>query len=273
MNFDCIVSQVHVPAFDVQGGLNADQKLHLVEFGLRHLREFNVDSYIILSGHGLRPHKEYLEMCDHVIWNDNSEPLNEHGYVIGMPAQYKYVSRGLIHAKEKGFDNCLKTRGDCVIGIRNITGYCQNILDLENKKLLITQQTGHNRIGDCFMYGDLDMLCNIWDGSRKMHDPDGLKNTAINFHHLYNHDELEWTEFVHKYCSFRDVDILKFMCFRWNYFKLNELNKQVCDDILNPDFDYNKYHWGRALNWHIFDEYRNMTGTSIESWSQKQYYK
>lgn len=271
-NCNCIISQVHIPEYDVQGGLNASQKTNLVQFGLQHLRRFNYDSYIILSGHGYRPENKFLDLCDYVIWNDASEPLNEHGYVIGMPAQYKYVSSALEYAREKGFDKCLKTRGDCIVGIPNITAYCNNILISENKELLITQQTGTDRMGDCFMYGNIQMLCDIWDGNQPMHHPDGLQNTAINFKRLYDTNGSSWYDLVRKYCSFRDVDILKFMCLRWNYFKLDELSGSKCHEILDENFNYTEYHWGRALNWHSFDADRNMSGTSVDSWSQKEYY-
>jgi len=272
MNSNCIISQVHIPEHDVQGNLNVVQKTRLVQFGIKHLRQFNNNSYIVLSGHGFRPNKESLDLCDHVIWNDTPEPLNEHGYVIGMPAQYKYVSWALEHVRKRGFDRCLKTRGDCIIGIPNITTYCDNILDYEDKKLLITQQTGVDRMGDCFMYGDTQMLCDIWDGNQPMHHPDGLQNTAINFKRLYGINGLNWCDLVKKYCALRDVDVLKFMCLRWNYFKLDELSDNKCYEILNENFDYASYHWGKALNWHSFDADRNMSGTSVDSWSQKEYY-
>ena len=272
MNSDCIITQVHVPEYDVQGNLDYSQKLRLVEFGLKHLRAFNKNAYIILSGHGYRPCVDALSNCDHVIWNDKSEPLNEYGYVIGMPAQYKYVSLALKQAIKKRFDRCLKTRGDCIIGIENITSYCDQILDSENKMLLITQQTGIDRMGDCFMYGSTEMLDAVWDGRQPMHDPDGLQNTAINFKRLYGSDR-PWIDLVKQYCSLRNVNTLKFMCLRWNYHKLNGLPDQVCRDLLNPGFNFNDYHWGLANGWHIFDNDGNMSGTSFLSWSEKDYYK
>src|SRR4051812_3677905 len=114
MTSKCIVTQVHIPDYDVQGGLPAQDKAQLVELGLTHLRRFNPDAYIIVTGHGRPPAN--LDVCDYHDWNPVSEPLTEQGYVVGMPAQYKYVDRGLQHARHRGFRRVLKTRGDCVIG-------------------------------------------------------------------------------------------------------------------------------------------------------------
>ncbi len=271
MNSNCIVSQVHVPEFDVQGGLTAAQKLQIVEFGVQHLRSFNQNAYIILCGHGLRPSPQCLSNCDFVYWNDKSEELNEHGYVRGMPAQYKYVHVGLDHALEKGFKRCLKTRGDCIIGHKDICNYCDNILDTERKQLLITQQTGPERMGDCFMYGCTYSLFKTWHESNLVHNPDGLQNTAYHYRRANDFWQGDWLTLVKRTCSFRDVDTLKFMCLRWNYFDLDGLDKTTRERIILPSYDFAKYHWGRKNGWHYFDANRNMTGTT-DYYCEKGYY-
>jgi len=271
MNFNCIVSQVHIPDYDVQGGLTKEHKLKLVEFGIKHLRTFNPNSYIIITGHGHKP--QNLELCDYYYWDEKLLPLNEHGYVIGMPAQFVYVSIGIEHALSKKFDRILKTRGDCIIGIQNITSYCNRILNNENKRLLITQQTGHERMGDCFMYGDAQLLNDIWHKNNPVHNPDGLQNTAINFRNVVKSSD-NWYKLLKQNCSFRDVDKLKFTCLRWNFHNIDKLSDEMQSQLLNPNYNFEQYHWGRSNGWHIFDANGNMTGSAFPGFlSQNEFYQ
>lgn len=269
MNTKCIITQVHIPDFDVQGKLEAQDKLKLVNFGLKHLRAFNPDSYIILSGHGsLRPD---VSLCDFAYWEPKCRPLDRHGYVIGMPAQYYFVYQGLLHAKSKGYDACLKTRGDCVIGIRDVATHCDDILKSETKRLLITQQTGDKRMGDCFMYGDLDLLIKIWHGDNEVVDPDGLINTARHFKSAVGGNNL--LEDMRRHCSFRDVDELKFTCLRWNYRQLNCLDGDAQNRILKDAFPFEKWHWGKTNGWCRFHPNRECEAVTGFEMCRKEFYK
>lgn len=266
MNFDCIVTQVHIPEHDVQGGLPWAEKLKRVEFALTHLRHFNQNAYIIMTGHGRRPAN--LSLCNYHEWNDRHEPLDEHGYVAGMPAQFKYVWLGIDHAKRRGFTRLLKTRGDSIIGIPNITTHCQQILDSESKRLLITQQTGtggNGRLGDCFMYGDTDLLWGTWHIDNPVTNHDGLQNTANNFRVALNKVSSDWFDLVKETCAFRDVDHLKFCCLRWNH-------SLSLPALLDPNFAFEGCHWGKSTGGHHFDVDRNMTGTATWAWSEKDFY-
>lgn len=267
---EAIVSQVHVPDFDVQGHLQSSEKLELVEFGIEHLRAFNPHAYIVMSGHGHRPRN--LSLCDYAIWNDNQEPLNEHGYVVGMPAQFKYVSKALEHIRSKGYKYVLKTRGDCVVGIPNIGGHCRQILGKESRRLLLTQQTGPERMGDCFMYGETPLMCKIWSEDNPVFHADGLQNTAHHFRRALCKPIDDWRGLLKRTCAFRDVDLLKFACLRWNYRGLG-LDESVRKQFMDPDFDFSPYHWGRVQGWHHFDADRNMSGSGTCYWSQKEFYE
>jgi hypothetical protein len=277
MNFECIVTQVHIPEFDVQGGLTANQKRRLVNFSIQHLREFNRNSYIILTGHGHQPDDEYRRLCDHVYWERECRALDANGYVQGMPAQFYFVSKGLQHALEKGFTRCAKTRGDCILGIPNIAKYCEDILVKEDRELLITQQTGICRLGDCFLYGDTALLNKFWHESNPVHNTDGLQNTAVNYAAAVGYtgplDTDEWRQLLKQRCSFRDVDKLKFTCLRWNYFKLNELDQAIQNELLMPNHDFAQYHWGCTNGWHRFDSKGNMIVSAPYLWSSKDFYK
>jgi hypothetical protein len=272
MSSNCIVTQVHIPDYDVQGNLTAEQKLTLVSFGLQHLREFNPDAYIILTGHGHRP--KNLELCNHVEWADSCLPLNENGYVAGMPAQYKFVASGLKHALKKGFSNVLKTRGDCIIGIPNIVTHCQQILEDEQRQLLITQQTGPERLGDCFMYGDAELLYRTWHEDNRVVNDDGLQNTAFHYREAQAALNEDWYTLIRRTCAFRDVHKLKFMCLRWNFHRLQNLVLEMQQKLLDKAFPFEKFHWGVADNWHHFSATDEMTGTATSwSWSQRDFYR
>ena len=268
---NCIVSQVHIPPYDVQGSITSEQKKRIVGISITHLRKMNPDSYIILIGHGEKPSDKVVEACDYFHWEE-LHPLNNRGLVVEMPAQFHFVSRGIKHAKEKGFTHCLKTRADCVIGVPNIVDEAHKIIESENKKLLITQET-HRRypqMGDCFMYGETDLLDSIWDYENPvLCESDGLMNTGLNFIKAMNSTESNWKSLLKQTCSFRNVNTLKFMCLRWNF---NFLTDDDIHDILNDNYDYNQYHWGKSNGWASFDADGNILRSPKDWYSENTFY-
>jgi hypothetical protein len=275
MNFNnCIISQVHIPDFDVQGSLYKEDKIKIVELSIKHLRKYNKDAYVILSGHGHRPNNETVKNCDYVYWEDKLRQLTSSGLVEGMPAQFYFVSMGIKHAIECGFKYCLKTRTDCIIGIPDIVPFCHNIIEKEKKLLLITQQTSSidPRMGDCFMYGDIFLMDRIWDYANKVVSMDGLVNTGIHFIECFD-ETLSWVLLVKKYCSFRDMISLKFTDLRWNYNDLKNNLIEHKNNILNNNFDFLLYCWGRKNNWHVFDKQGNMIVNFMnEYWTESSFY-
>ena len=268
MKNNCIVSQIHIPDFDPQGGLSAEDKKEIVDTSIRNLRRCNPSAYIILVGHGHEPYESTKEMCDKYIWED-LHPIDGGGTVVGMPAQYKSVYLGIKHAKEKGFDYCLKTRGDSIIAKENILSYCHEIITKENKMILLTQQTGKElyKFGDCFMYGEIDLLCSIWDESNDPLHADGLIHTGMSFvKHFSNkippvpynsqailHEDKNWPELLKEYCSYRDIGVIGFCDLRWNYNDMKsdwDITKQ---QIIDLEYDFEEIYWGRRNGWHKFN--------------------
>ncbi len=260
---NCIVSQVHIPIFDVQGDLSAVNKVALVENGIRHLRKYNKDAYIIFTGHGVRPSDSVLSLCDFVDWEDKYYSLNPNGTVKDMPAQYVCVGRGIQHALQKGYRRLLKTRGDCIIKIPNIVDYCERILQGEDKKILLTQQTGAGRIGDCFMYGDIDVLLNIWNPDKPPYYHEGLIHTGKRYAETFGVGHTTepgmWLKIIRDTCAFRNVTTLGFVDLRWNYNNLlSKYGNNLSDIILQDKLDIDSYHWGRVNNYHVFDYVGNL---------------
>jgi len=292
VNNNCIVSQVHIPSWDPQGNLLPAQKKKLVDLSISHLRKYNPGAYIILVGHGQEPLQNTLQQCDYYDWSD-SHPIDSGGTLINNPAQFTYVSKGIKHALEAGFDYCVKTRGDSLIGRPNIVEYCHNVLVEENKNILLTQQTGNSlyKMGDCFMYGEIKMLDSIWDMNNPVFHIDGLRNTGANFvkyftgHHppkdfdsnLQLHDGLNWVQLLKSKISFRDLYKIKFCDFRWNYHDLCNIGWQnVYSQIIEQSFNLDSILWGRKNNWHVFDKDGNLKYQHpICSWSycEETFYK
>tara|TARA_R110000824_G_scaffold359891_5_gene547539 strand:+ start:88 stop:966 length:879 start_codon:yes stop_codon:yes gene_type:complete len=288
---NCIVSQVHIPSHDPQGGITAEQKKNMVDLSISHLRKNNPGSYIILAGHGEDPYDSTVQQCDHVDWSPLS-PIDGGGTVIGMPAQFVYVSKGIKHAREKGFKYCVKTRSDSLIGLPNIVDYCHGVLEEEGKDILLTQQTGNSlyKMGDCFMYGEIGLLDSMWDMDNPVFHADGLRNTGANFiKHFSGHlppqefsathqyiDGMNWEQLLRAKCSFRDIFKIKFADFRWNYKRIESGGWQKSyDDIMNGEYDLNQILWGRTNGWHLFNSNGDLiTNGSMCDWSycEKTFY-
>lgn len=274
MNFDgCIVTQTHIPEYDVQGNLRYYDKLELIADSINHLRDYNPNSYIILCGHGVQyPYESTISLCNQVIWETPCYPLKPDGFVENMPAQYKSVFKGIRAAKEAGFKQVLKTRTDCIHGIPNICLWCEEILAEENKSLLITQQTSPDcpKLGDCFMYGSEKLLYNIWNADKPVLDDDGLKHIGLSFYSVCNglvpFDLDKWNKSIKGLCSFRDVINLEYIDLRRNYFQIKST------DIMRNLVEANEYHWGKKLGWHEFDSNGNMTSNSGNFYSEKTFY-
>ena len=280
MSSNCIVSQVHIPDFDVQGSLESWQKIKLVNLSIRSLRAANPDAYIIFTGHGHRPSEAALSLCDHVYWEDECRPIDRSGYLVGMPAQFFFVSKGIKHAAEKGFDHVLKTRGDCVIGVPNIVDVCRDIMLGEEKRMVITQQTGRSphekySLGDCFIFGETDLMNRTWDMDNPVYSGNGLENTGFNYAKAMGRLDDDWNAVLRDTAAFRDLIKFKFTCLRWNFHGLLERGwDDVVRGILDLSFDFENYHWGKANGWHGWDDDLNMTLNENKGFfSEKEFYE
>ncbi len=270
MSFDCIVTQGHIADLDPQGGLTADEKLDMFNLSLRHLRENNPDAYIILSGHGQR--QPDFDLVDWHYWEPACRPMHEHGYMYYMPAQFMFVDIGLEQAEKMGFDRVVKTRTDCVVQRQNIAHWCEDILQAEDRQMLLTQQTGPERIGDCFMYGNVSDMRTIWHRDNPVTHHCGLANTGNHFTKAFDRREGEsWINYVRRHCSLRDVAQIPFLCLRWNYKTL--LNAGEIDKVMANELDVTRYNWGFVNNWHKFDAHLNMIyNDGNYYYTQRQFY-
>lgn len=273
---ECIASQVHIPPFDVQGSLTQEQKVCAVELGLQYLRYKNPNAYIAFSGHGLRPSSVALDLCDYVNWEE-LHPINGGGTVIGSPAQYHSVYKAVEHCSSKGFKKILKVRGDGLYGITNFFSHCDDILTKERKKMLVTQMTANvdNKMGDCIMFGEADLMCYLWNDTRPQHHGDGLIHIGTNFRNFFSDDlSLSWNDLVKKHCAFRNLCVLEWMDLRWNYHALEQYGwEKFKNELFEGTFPLADFYWGKNNGWHTFDDNNNMT-YSIERYyyEEKTFY-
>ena len=209
---------------------NQDYKKDIIDFSVDHFRKHNPDLYLILTGHGKRPHKDTLTKCDHVDWVDFD--IKELGK--GHP---KTVLSGLQHAKEKGFKKVLKQRADCVIADSNVHEMYDNIL--KGKRFLAKHDpTG---IHDLLMYGELEIFLSGWRTGLWDPNTDGVRNFTNTLDSKYMADLLITDERTLKWVYLDPY---------WEQINSNQLKQQ----ILNNDFPYQNYLWGsrsslRAQSW------------------------
>ncbi len=270
MRSSCIVVQGHIPKYDVQGDLRAEEKSAMFSYSLDHLRRWNPGAYIILVGHGdQKPFN--MGPADAIIWESPCHPLHENGHVLDMPAQYRSVYKGLALARDKGFERCLKTRADCIIGLPEIIKFCDNILKTEKRRLLLTQQCGHvGQIGDCFMYGNVHELCNIWKDSMEPQSNDGLKHIGAMFKKYFDAgNHWEWLDLVRRVASFRDVNSLRFIDLRWNWRQIQGSLEKMLND---SNDNYEQYYWGKMNGWHWLDSQNNIINANTDFWSEREFY-
>lgn len=146
------------------------------------MRRRHPDAFIIWSGHGTMDVKPCAKaFCDKIIW---SLPIPSE---IGWGHPY-CVQKGLEYAKEVGATRVLKMRADSVSLREDIFEYCDEIIEKEKTKCLVTAQTNlTNLIGDLFMYGDVDFLLEIWKRNKWSYDKnagmiDGMSNLWRIYH-------------------------------------------------------------------------------------------
>lgn len=277
---NCAIFQIHIPKVDKISLIDYRDKLKFLELNITHFKKSNPNCYLILSGHGIRPRKETMNKFDYIYWEDKLREIDKHGFVIDMPAQHFFISKALDHAKDIGFNYCLKTRGDCLILKKDIISESHKILKKEKKKLLITQNTTISdcRLGDCFMYGEIDLLKTIWGNDIKNMNQDGEINCGIKFlfhftnnkEHFFDKENLmqtcnkSWKKMIIKNCSFRNVFWIGYIDMRREmypkrfyyylpYFLRNLLSRNF-ESLIYDDSKKYKYLWGRKNKWFRFNK-------------------
>ena len=151
----------------------------------------------------------------------------------------------------------------------------------ENKELLITQETTRNDhwIGDMVLHGDVDFLLRIFNTDTWIYNCSGNYALGQNFIQTTGYNFItDWTEFLRRMCSFRDIPFFKWLDIRENHeqltlFKTN-LEYLRENKKLDPEFDYPKYFWGEKQTSHMFDEnWKAITDRPLmKSWMYEKFF-
>lgn len=214
-------------------------KSEIVSFTCQHFRLNNPNSYIVLAGHGELPHN--LQFVDKVVWN-NSIIESEIG--IGHP---ELVNRGLDHLLEKGIENTFKMRADGVILFPEVSKYCSDVLQREQTKIFVTQQTSWQNfwMGDLLMYSSTPFLKKCWDLQNWYPTNTGLTKVAANFHREMGCDS--YLDSLRVGASVRDLRTMKWIDLFHNWHAL----KPHLDDLLANNFlSWENFVWNQG---HVTD--------------------
>tara|TARA_R100001015_G_scaffold19003_2_gene14068 strand:- start:2188 stop:2958 length:771 start_codon:yes stop_codon:yes gene_type:complete len=217
-----------------------EHKKEIVEKTVDTFRKLNPNSYIILTGHGLKPMQSTIDKVDYFYWE---ETIRTEQFGSGHP---HFVHLAYKHAAEKGFTHAFKSRADCPCLIPNICDKMHQILENEQTKMVVTEMTSIKMlyIGDLFLYAPLDVLIKSW--SRWNCNHGGLQNYANNWmedhglprNNLANlHPPEHWESLVLNTLSYRDMS--GFGCINLEDF-WSELREV---DLLEIK-DFSRYLWG-----------------------------
>lgn len=233
-------------------------KRKIVEFSVKHWREMNPGSYIIVAGHGMRP--DLGKFADEVIWDTeiNREELgNGHA---------RLVSRGLICAQKKGFSRVLKSRLDSIHLIRDIFGKARKLTGPQ--KLLVSQQTSLQRpkIGDLFLFGETEYLLNIFDPD--FWYPTNGGNWAAGRAFLRVYDETDWLHACFSHLIFVDIFKIRWLDLHSNW---PVLKNRQSDLLMNKLDDWYRYLWQTKEGNHVWDAHGNLIVNRTTASSEKEW--
>lgn len=238
------------------------EKVQSVEFALKHWRKHNPDAYIIVTGHG-SPKPNIQNYCNAMLWLTEvleKEIHKGHPYL---------VKKGLDLAKEKGFENVLKSRCDTIHNKKDIFNFAKSLLH-SDKKLLVTQQTSlvKQELGDLFLYGSTDLLRDIFNLNNWYPTKSGLNSLANNFLAQCNEDS--WYDACINNLQLVDIFKLRWLDFRSNWDTLKKYQTNMLNFTLDNEHEY---YWGAKEKWHVWD----LAGECVEKLkhvaTEKEWYR
>jgi hypothetical protein len=228
-----LLSHVHV--YD-----NESYKHQIMEFAIDYFRKNNKNSYIILTGHGLKPKDSILNKYDHYIWTDY---VDETEIGKGHP---KDVSAGINHAIDSGFEYIFKCRADSIIMIPEIEQKCLEIINAESKQMLVSYGTCSTDywLGDLVLFSELKFLRKIWDDSKWDYSTNGLENFGKGLDREFKNKYINWMDLIKSTVSYRDPINLKWVDLLGPHPHKSDKWNTLKEIIEEDDFDFKPFVWG-----------------------------
>ena len=181
----------------------------------------------------------------------------------------KFSYLGLDHLHKLKIKKALKTTSYSIFLHENYLNLLNSYL--KNKKLLITQETefASKRIGDLFIYGDVDILLEIYDYKIWQNfNSNGLDAFGYCFDKKLNLDQISWPKLLNKYCSFENIFDLKWIDLRVHWHKeLKNKKTQLLNNFLENSYNY---LWGHSNGKNlIFDDQGKILKKGSKNWIDK----
>ena len=219
-------------------------KIDKVNFAIEHYRKNNPNSYLIATGHGIKPSK-LDEYCDYVYWSDE---IIESDINYGHPV---LVNKGIDHAISKKFKYILKTRLDTINLKKDL--YLYALENLKDKMYLTSQISSWESpfLCDLFNFSSTFFMKKCWDINKwECKDKSGLFYHAKNFQIACK--ENNWEKCIKKYCIVKNVYSLRWIDLRpkSNWSILKHYKKNLLDNKL---LNYKNYLWGAREGWLVWD--------------------
>jgi len=218
-------------------------KNDVFKFVIEYHRKYNPNTFIILTGHGIKPTDEILNMVNYYYW---SETIIEGEINKGHP---RLVTIGLNKAKEFGYNYVCKIRLDSAIMIPDLLTFCHEKLIMSNKIMINTHYYTYNYLlMDLFNYGPVDLLIYLYNPDKwnVSWDESGMGPVAKNYLDYFNlklempFNQQYWEECVLKYTHIITPKELNWIDFR-AYPHLVNTEKQ---NIMNNNLlNYENYLW------------------------------
>ena len=174
------------------------EKLELVEFALRHWGEHNPASYIIATGHGLKPRN--LEHCvNYNIWQYNIVK-KEIDYL-----QNDLLYQGLDLAHKKGFRNVLRSGSDTIHLRKNIFDFAESLSNTDSK-LLGSKKTKSDKQDFFypFLYGNIKLMKEISNAENSNIEIKFVSSSKLKCIDLYAH----WEHLKNKKNAMLSLDLI-----------------------------------------------------------------
>ena len=237
----CILLPLHLYAFDPNGELGFKKKIQMYEFSILQTSKTWPHTAIIVICHGIR--YDFFNGSPPInvtfYWSSKFQIPNKFGLFENDPAQRSIVYEGLKIAKTLGFSYIIKGRADSAILNRENV---EKKISSSKSKLIITQQTSFSRpylLGDCFMFGPIETMLEIWSPSDKYHK-DGLKYFGEKICRVFN---LSFTKILLYHTEFIDLNKIGAIDFRFTWKFKNEWKKD------NDEIDPSLLYWGMQKKW------------------------
>ena len=231
---------------------NSLTQLKLIENNILIIKKIEPNIDIILSGHGnISPSELMQKNCKHIFWN---EEYLKTEVGIGHPYTIQYA---LLKLKELKYTHIFKLALGSISIRKNLCNKLKNLLEIKNKKFIISQQTSLNypRIGDQFIFSKIENFINLWDASCWYPTSSGMKSLGRNLLKITNSNNKSWKDILLSECLHINLYTLGIIDLRlMNKSEIEGLEEAIENNNLDK-LQISEILWGAKKNHQKFNKY------------------